>query len=377
MLAVIFRILPTGIMLKAEVYEIQETSKILDIDIEIWRQILQPVSVDKIEWDYLRIDTINSIVFTPKNSKIIYAATGIGLHRSVDSGKNWKLINNDIKVSGTLIIDPNNTSVMYANNAYIKSENTVGIIKSIDSGFNWQLLAEPEMRGCLEHNNILVDHNNSSMVYVAGMGCIYKSTNAGLSWEKVGNDIGSYSGDDFSIFDPIVLVAGRQKPSILYAGIMNRTSSRILKSVDDGKNWIDIDNGIDYPYYLETIAISPLDSNTIYAVFSSKLYRSTDGGQNWKELKNSPSKKYNTFHNDIALTNDPNIIYVKAEGDIYSSADGGTNWKQPYQDNEEMDIDFFAVDPQNHKIIYAINHGKLYKSTNSGRKWKIILLPRA
>jgi len=138
-----------------------------------------------------------------------------------------------------------------------------------------------------------------------------------------------------------------------------------------------LDNGIDYPYYLETIAISPLDSNTIYAVFSSKLYRSTDGGQNWKELKNSPSKKYNTFHNDIALTNDPNIIYVKAEGDIYSSADGGTNWKQPYQDNEEMDIDFFAVDPQNHKIIYAINHGKLYKSTNSGRKWKIILLPRA
>ena len=329
-------------------------------------------------------DVIQSIVIDPQNPEIIYATTQQELYKSIDRGKKWNLVNRFHVSRNNLTIDPYNAAVMYMEAHGLNNDNYAGIIKSVDSGLSWYSLIGFENLVKSSNGNILVDPNNSSIVYACfggsmltgAEGSIYKSTDAGVNWEKIVDNLGTYVVRYY--YDPIILAISRQKPSVMYAGVTTRDSSRILKSVDDGKTWIDID-GVDYPsYYLNDFVVSPHDSNTIYAVFRYRLYRSTDGGKNWKELKNNLYKQYGASHSSIALTNDPNIIYIKAGGDIYRSANGGKTWKRPYSDKNRISSDFFTVDPKNHEIIYAGSSYGLHISTDSGRTWSDISngLPR-
>ena len=167
----------------------------------------------------------------------------------------------------------------------------------------------------------------------------------------------------------------------MYAGFTGRTSSRILKSVDGGKNWIDMDGGFEDMWRrqarIKNIAVSPHNLNIIYAVLSERLYKSTDGGTSWNELKMSPNQKTgrNIWHRDILLTNDPNIIYLTtAESGLYRSTNGGKSWNKTHRNEaDRIRINFITIDPKNHKIIYAGDNARLYKSTNSGRTWQTIL----
>ena len=329
-------------------------------------------------------DDFAFIALDPRHSKVIYIATEAGaLYKSVNGGKKWNPVNNKFGVTryGNLAIDPNDTAVMYANAFMINADEDIGgIMKSTNSGLDWHLLLELE--DFLDYSaNVLIDPNNSSTVYVGGEGCIYKSTDAGLNWEKIFKDT-----------DPsvpiIVLDISRQKPSILYAGITGRDYFRIMKSTDSGQTWIDINNGMDddviyientavsrHLISFEKIAVSRHDPNTIYALFARRLYKSTDAGKSWKELKQSPYQEYDALHLDILLTNDPNIIYLNTyEKGLYRSANGGESWKKTHRNEKDrIPMDFIAIDPKNHRVIYAGDYERLYKSTNSGRTWKTIL----
>ena len=313
-------------------------------------------------------DYIQSVTIDPQNPRIIYAITWLGLYKSVDGGKKWNLVNDRFYFrSSNLVIDPSNTAVMYMN-AHALSSSPVGIIKSTDSGLNWHLLIEFEDFRNSEIN-ILIDPNNSSIIYAGGEGCIYKSTDAGLNWGKLSLDI-DYSDD------PIILAISQQQDlSILYAGI-NSNSSGILKSVDDGKTWINminIDNKMNDAINFKTIAVSKHDLGTIYVLFSNRLYNSVDAGKSWKELENTPFEKNGAFHEDIILTNNSQILYLNTDEGVYHSTNSGKNWKKPHR-NEKNNIgtDFIVVDPKNHKIVYAGSHYGLYKSVNSGRTWSDI-----
>ena len=330
----------------------------IDTELQEYRR-LPPVSPDMLTWNHVR-DLINFVVVDPRNSRIIYATTSKGILRSIDGGENWILIN-DARITETtaLAVDPNNTSIMYAS-AFI--DDVGGIIKSTDSGFSWQLLIE------LEHgwkddriSLILVDPNNSSIVYAADRRNIYKSADAGLNWEKIISDSGSN----------VILAIGSQRgSSILYTVFTDRTSSRILKSVDDGKNWIDIDGAP-----IGTIAVSPRNANIIYAVLSRKLYRSTNGGKSWEELKNTPYKRYDSSHRNILLTNNPNIVYLDTSWALYRSTNGGKSWREAHRgEDNRIATNLLAIDPKDPKIIYAGHNMRLYKSTNSGSTWKTILI---
>ena len=314
---------------------------------------------------------ITSVTIDPRNSKILYASTIDGLFKSIDRGENWSHVNKNIEMLGALAIDPKNPSVMYAN--AIMDDVCAGIIKSTDSGVSWHMLLD--LKSCRQFSiNILIDPDNSSIVYVTDNECIHKSTDAGLNWEKM-------------LLDPDylnnrILAIDLKKPSILYAGIITfDLPIKIFKSLDVGKNWIDINNGIDnmieksfYFSYLKAIAVSTYDSNLIYALFRSQLFKSVDGGNSWKELKNTPSRNNDAFHYKILVTNNPKIMYLDTSKGLYFSGNGGKSWKLRLTQHtvSSRSSEFITVDPYNPKIIYAGSIHVLYRSTNTGRTWKDI-----
>ena len=279
----------------------------------------------------------------------------------------WNIINENFRgwSTSSFAIDSNNTAVMYANSSIETTGDELeligGIIKSTDSGFNWHPLAGLEAYG---NYSILIDPGNSSIVYAGGHGVVYKSTDAGFSWKKIiiDPDLGWISY-------PIILIADYKKPSILYA--TDNNSCKILKSVDGGENWVnlDLESKIDNASDIKSIATSMRKSNTVYVLLTGdELYKSNNGGKSWKKLKNN----LKGIHQNIVMTSNPNIIYLNSASGFYCSRNGGKSWELRSESGGRL----VAVDQQNHEIVYVysknVDESKtgIYKSTDGGRTWK-------
>ncbi len=73
------------------------------------------------------------VTINPDNNNTIYVSTGEGIYKSTNKGGEWnKMTDGFVR---KLIIDPNNSNIMYAGpkiNSYIYS-----VYKSIDGGLSW------------------------------------------------------------------------------------------------------------------------------------------------------------------------------------------------------------------------------------------------
>ncbi|MGC8942564.1 MAG: stalk domain-containing protein [Caldisericia bacterium] len=180
---------------------------------------------------------INSFLINPKNSNILYIATWSGIFKSIDGGENWFSINNGLTdlIVYSLTIDYNNTDILYCG-------TDSGLFKSIDGGESWiqkseslKLLYEVNIINDYSIYNILIDPNNSNVLYLAtSFSGVLKSTDSGENFFAINKDL-----DDLRVrliyFDPI-------NSKVLYAfslggGIYKYFNPCIIKieSNDGGK----------------------------------------------------------------------------------------------------------------------------------------------
>ncbi|MBN1352001.1 T9SS type A sorting domain-containing protein [candidate division KSB1 bacterium] len=119
---------------------------------------------------------LHAIAINPTNHLTLYAGTACGIFKSVDGAENWTQVNSNNTTS--IAIDPNNTNILYATaNLLLKSEN---------AGDSWDDLGV----GINGKADIVIDPQNSNIIYLSSYwvswnetGGIYKSQDAGLSWE--------------------------------------------------------------------------------------------------------------------------------------------------------------------------------------------------
>ena len=79
--------------------------------------------------------------------------------------------------------------------------------------------------------------------------------------------------------------------------------------------------------HVESLAIDPRTTNTIYAGTCYLPYKSVDGGQSWKSIKNGIIDDSDIFAIDID-PRDPNHIIASACSGIYESKNGGRELAQ-------------------------------------------------
>ena len=87
-----------------------------------------------------------------------------------------------------------------------------------------------------------------------------------------------------------------QNPSTLYAG----TYSGLFKSTDAGLSWNAINNGLSYES-IESLAIDPLNPATVYAGTPYRVFKSTNGGMNWSAAWRDHTDPINTLAIDHSL----------------------------------------------------------------------------
>lgn len=122
---------------------------------------------------------------------------------------------------------------------------------------------------------------------------------------------------------------------------------------------------------VQALAITPADSQIIYAGVNGGIYKSTNGGTSWYTANNG------LINRDVrALVISPansQTIYAGVTGGIYKSIDNGTTWTAVNNGLTAKDVRSLAINPANSQLIYAATYsGGVYKTSNGGSSWAAV-----
>ena len=231
--------------------------------------------------------------------------------------------------------------------------------------------------------------------FMGNSGGVWKTVNAGQSWENVSDgffDSSSIGAIAVSPSDPNVIYVGTGQATIrgnvaLGAGV--------YKSTDGGKTWTH--SGIRKAGQIAKIRIHPGNADLVYAAVVGNafvpndergLFRSKDGGKSWEKILYISPK---TGVVDLAMDeSNPRILFAAAwtgqrkpwtiisgseESGLYRSVDGGDTWKKvegglPQGVVGKIGV---AISPVNPARVWALVEAKedgLYRSADGGETWR-------
>ncbi len=336
----------------------------------------------------------------------IGSASG-GLWKSTTGGLGaaaWSLINTgypSLAVS-SIAIDSANPNVMFIgtgeNYGYQYSLNGldvrvtrgmygIGILKTTDGGLTWTKSLDWSYQNQTGVWDVIINPQNSNILYAATSEGIYKSTNAGGNWFSVLN----YKMVIDLMINPV-------NPNILYASIGNLTNNAptpinergIFKTTNAGQNWFKLSGGLPsdwsgkanldmYKGNPDFIYASICNDVTNYVGF----YRSTNGGLNWTLGSTSvPSSNQGWYNNGVIVKPDNPEIILVGTINVEKSTNGGvsfstkSSWSSWYTGATppgqpegpanfvHADVHNFTVNPKDPNKVYIITDGGLYRSNN-------------
>jgi photosystem II stability/assembly factor-like uncharacterized protein len=325
-----------------------------------------------------------------KPNLFYFGAAGGGVWKTEDGGKTYKNISDGFFGGsiGSVSVAPSDSNVIYVGGGEVTVRGNVssgyGIWKSVNAGETWKFSGLPDSKHI---PRVVIDPNNSDIVYAAVLGNIYKpgnnrgvykSINGGKSWKKIlFSD--PQAGAVELIIDPI-------NPRILYAATwrIQRTpyslssggkGSALWKSIDGGNTWDKLSDNKGFAkgtLGIIGITVSPLNSKKVWAIVENKkkggIYFSNDGGNSWAHINNSRALRQRAWYYSkiYADTQDEDVIYVMNVS-YHKSKDGGKTFSKhnaPHGDHHDL---WIAPEDSNRLII--ADDGGAQISYDAGKTW--------
>jgi len=221
-------------------------------------------------------------------------------------------------------------------------------------------------------------------------GIDYGAIMQNLRWRDIGPAIMGGRIDDFAVVD--------SDPSTIYVGT---ASGGVWKTTNAGTTWEPIFDDQEVPT-IGDIAIAPSDPMIVWvgsgepnnrqsSSWGNGIYKSEDGGRTWKNMGLRETQHIGRV---VIHPTNPNIVYVAAVGHlwgpnkergVYKTTDGGKTWTNILFINEDTGVIDIIIDPQSPDTLLAASYQRrrsvfgfngsgpgsaIYKTTDAGATWR-------
>jgi len=337
---------------------------------------------------------IADIAVHPTRPTTWYVAVGSGgLWKTINAGTTWQpVFDKQASYSlGCVTIDANNPETIWVGTGENVSGRHVawgdGVYRSLNAGQTWERMGLEKS----EHiSRIIIDPRDSRVVFVAAEGPLwssggerglYKTIDGGKTWEAV-LEIDAETGVTDVLFAPdnpdTVYAAAFQRRRHIWSYLAGGPGSGIYKSTDNGATWRKITEGLPKGEMGKIgLAVTPANPELVYATIEADekergFYRSQTRGESW-ELRN-PYLSSGTgphYYQEIeASPTDPDRVY-QMDVFVHVTRDGGKTFNN-LETGKEKHSDNHAlwIDPKNGDHLLVGTDGGLYESFDEGTSWR-------
>jgi photosystem II stability/assembly factor-like uncharacterized protein len=295
---------------------------------------------------------VRVVAIDPKDKNRLYISTLDGqVYTSADAGKSWLLLvnlNRPQMVLDNLFVDTRDSNTIYVSGH--RGELAGGFFKSTDGGATWKEAKELKNEPIQAMTQSSLDPNIITVGTIKG---VWISKNSGESWTKLNSTLVNV---DSMAIDP-------RNTSTMYAG----TWWRAYKSTDAGKNWRLIKDGMIDDSDVFAIDIDPRNADHIIASACSGIYESTNAGERWSKIQGIPSQSRRT-RDIMQHPTVPGTIYAATTEGFWMSTNGGKSWALTTR--RDLEINSIALHPDmpNRVFIGTNNYGVMV-SNDGGRNF--------
>ena len=320
-------------------------------------------------WQYIGLpksEHISRIRIHPENPEIVYVGVignlwkpnpERGLFKTNDGGMTWEkiLYVSDKAGIGDLILDPNNSRIIYATTWQMKRNGyrmdsggpDSKIFRSYDSGKTWEDISEfnglPSFPWGIV--GVAISPVNSKRIWVmveADNGGLFRSDDGGNNWEKVNSNR-----------------ALRQRAwyyTRIYADTQNEDKVFVLNvsygvSTDGGKTFT-LKNAPHGDHH--DLWIDPNNNMRMVIADDGGAQVSNDGGENWSTYFNQPTAQFYRVSTDNSF---PYRIYGAQQDNstvrIKHRSSGSSITERDWEPSAGGESAHLAPDPKNNEIVFG------------------------
>lgn len=294
----------------------------------------------------------HELVFAPGSGSTVFSCNDGGLFKTANNGTTWIDLSNGLYINQIYRLG----SSQINNNLLLAGTQDNGTERFLNG--NWNMALDGDGMNCF------FDFSNNTYAFAEfQFGQLRRSTNTGNSFPTIINPAGISFGNFITPFemDPI-------NPQTIYAAYED-----IYKSTDRGNNWTKIGDFNGLPF--ETMAIAPSNPNVIYvSKFDTtyKIYKTTNGGSSWLDVTNDTllqgitSISVHKTNPDIAWFTSGGLNDIKK---VKKTTDGGNSWQDITKNLSQLPVNCAVFSGNEWDGIYIGNDIGVYYTDNRLNKW--------